>query len=42
MYDILVAALQTDSTRVITYRQPVDTLLTSLDIAVAPHDLLFD
>ena len=39
MYDLLVAALQTDSTRVITYRQPVDTLLTSLDIAVAPHDM---
>jgi hypothetical protein len=27
MYDIMVAALQTDSTRVITYRQPVGTLL---------------
>ncbi|HTN77286.1 MAG TPA: DUF1552 domain-containing protein, partial [Pirellulaceae bacterium] len=32
MYDLIVAALQTDSTRVITYRQPVSTLLTSLDI----------
>ena len=39
MYDLIVAALQTDSTRVMTYRQPVDTLLTSLDIAVAPHDM---
>jgi hypothetical protein len=39
MYDILVAALQTDSTRVIGYRQPVDTLLTSLDIKVFPHDM---
>jgi hypothetical protein len=39
MYSILVAALQTDSTRVIGYRQPVDTLLTSLDIHVAPHDM---
>ena len=39
MYDILVAAFQTDSTRVLTYRQPVDTLLTSLDIKVAPHDM---
>jgi hypothetical protein len=39
MYEILTAALRTDSTRVITYRQPVDTLLTSLDIAVAPHDM---
>ena len=39
MYDIIVAALQTDSTRVLGYRQPVDTLLTSLDIKVAPHDM---
>ncbi len=39
MYDMAVAALQTDSTRVIGYRQPVDTLLTSLDIKVAPHDM---
>jgi hypothetical protein len=39
MYDLLVAALQTDSTRVITYRQPVGTLLQSLDLKVAPHDM---
>jgi hypothetical protein len=39
MYDILVAALQTDSTRVVTYRQPVSTLLTSLGIKVFPHDM---
>jgi hypothetical protein len=39
MYDIIVAALQTDSTRVLTYRQPVSTLLTSMDIKVAPHDM---
>lgn len=39
MYAIMVAALQTDSTRVLGYRQPVDTLLTSLDIKVAPHDM---
>ncbi len=39
MYDIIVAALQTDSTRVVTYRQPVGTLLQSLDIKVAPHDM---
>jgi hypothetical protein len=39
MYDIMVAALQTDSTRVLTYRQPVSTLLTSLNITVAPHDM---
>lgn len=39
MYDIMVAAMQTDSTRVLTYRQPTSTLLTSLDIKVAPHDM---
>lgn len=39
MYDLMVAALQTDSTRVLTYRQPVRTLLTSLDIKVNQHDM---
>ena len=39
MYDLIVAALQTDTTRVITYRQPVGTLLQSLDLKVAPHDM---
>jgi hypothetical protein len=39
MYDIMRAAMQTDSTRVMTYRQPVSTLLTSIGIKVAPHDM---
>ena len=39
MYDIIVASLQTDSTRVVSYRQPVGTLLKSLSVAVAPHDM---
>jgi hypothetical protein len=39
MYDIMIAAMQTDSTRVLTYRQPVWSLLTSLDIKVFPHDM---
>ena len=39
MYDLIVAALQTDSTRVMTYRQPVGTLLQSLALKVAPHDM---
>lgn len=39
MYDVMLAAIQTDSTRVLTYRQPVSTLLTSLGIKVAPHDM---
>jgi hypothetical protein len=39
MYDLMVAAIQTDSTRVLTYRQPVGTLLQSLGLKVAPHDM---
>lgn len=39
MYDIMVAAMQTDSTRVMTYRQPVNTLLTAMGIKVHPHDM---
>ena len=39
MYDLIVAALQTDSTRVITYRQPVQSLMSSIGITVAPHDM---
>lgn len=39
MYDIILAAIQTDSTRVLTYRQPVSTLLTSIGVKVAPHDM---
>jgi hypothetical protein len=39
MYDIMIAAMQTDSSRVFTYRQPVSTLLTSVGITVHPHDM---
>jgi hypothetical protein len=39
MYDLMVAALQTDATRVITYRQPVETLLPSLDIRMSAHTM---
>lgn len=39
MYDLIVAALQTDSTRVVTFRQPIKHLLTSLGIKVGPHDM---
>jgi hypothetical protein len=39
MYDLIVAALQTDTTRVMTYRQPVQSLLQSLDLSVAPHNM---
>jgi len=39
MYDLIVAALQTDTTRVITYRQPVGSLLSSLGLKIAAHDM---
>jgi hypothetical protein len=40
MYDLLIAAFQTDSTRVITYRQPAgSTLLSSIGVNVFPHDM---
>jgi hypothetical protein len=39
MYDIIVAALQTDSTRVMTYRQPMAALLGSLGIGIGSHDV---
>lgn len=39
MYDIMTAALQTDSTRVVTYRLPIANLLTSLGVKVAAHDM---
>ena len=39
MYDLMVAAFQTDSTRVITYRLPIQTLLRSLGTKVAAHDM---
>lgn len=39
MYDLIVAALRTDSTRVVTYRQPVGTLLKSLGTSVTPHNM---
>jgi hypothetical protein len=39
MYDLIVAALRTDSTRVASFRQPIQHLLTSLGIGVAAHDM---
>ena len=39
MYDLIVAAFQTDSTRVVTFRQPIQHLLTSLGVKVAIHDM---
>jgi len=40
MYDLLIAAFQTDSTRVITYRQPGGhDFLSSIGVDVHPHDM---
>ncbi|MDA7524815.1 DUF1552 domain-containing protein [bacterium] len=39
MYDLIVAALQTDSTRVMTYRMPGQTLLQSMDISLSAHNV---
>ncbi len=37
MYDLIVAAIQTDSTRVVTYRQPVEGLFTDLGFKTNGH-----
>jgi hypothetical protein len=37
MYDLMVAALQTDTTRVISYRQPVEGLFSELGFKVGGH-----
>lgn len=39
MYDLMVAALQTNSTRVITYRQPVSSLLKSFGASITSHNM---
>lgn len=39
MYRLIVAALQTDATRVATYQQPVESLLQSLEIAFTGHNV---
>lgn len=39
MYDLMIAAMLTDSSRVFTYRQPVQSLLASLGLATNAHDM---
>ena len=39
MYEILAVALETDSTRVITYRQPVSTLVASIGVKIEAHTM---
>ena len=38
-YDLMVLAMQTDSTRIMSLRQPVQSLLNSENIKVAGHDI---
>lgn len=38
-YALMAAAMQTDSTRVMTYRQPVETLLRSIGVKVTGHGI---
>ena len=39
MYDLIVAALQTDSTRVMTYRMPGQALLSSMGFTPSAHNV---
>lgn len=39
MYDMMILALQSDMTRVISYRQPVASIIKSLDISLSAHSL---
>jgi hypothetical protein len=39
IYSLIVAALQTDSTRALTYRMPGQSLLDSLDFKVSSHNV---
>ncbi len=39
MYDLMVAAMQVDATRFLTYRQPADPLLKSLGVTFTGHNV---
>ena len=39
MYDLMVAAIQTDNTRVLTYRLPGQALLNSLGYEISSHNV---
>ena len=39
MYDMIIISLQTDATRVVTYRQPVCSLLEGMGITLKAHSL---
>ncbi|MEZ5385233.1 MAG: DUF1552 domain-containing protein [Prosthecobacter sp.] len=39
MYDLILAAMQVDATRVITYRQPVTSFISSLGATITGHNM---
>lgn len=39
MYDLMVAAMQVDATRVFSYRMPTDTLIQSLGATITSHNM---
>lgn len=39
MYDMIIIALQTDTTRIVTYRQPVGSTLLSIGLSLKAHSL---
>lgn len=39
MFDMIIVALQTDSTRVVSYRQPVSSVLAGMGITLQAHSL---
>lgn len=39
MYDLMVAALQVDATRVLTYRQPLNTFIKSMGATITAHNM---
>ena len=39
MYDLMIAAMRTDTTRVLTFRQPVNSVLKDIGVPYTGHDL---
>ena len=39
MYDLMIAAMQVDATRVFSYRMPTDTLIQSLGATITSHNM---
>jgi len=39
MYDLMVAAMQVDATRVLTYRMPVTSMIQSLGATMTAHSM---